>query len=260
MTICVAALCDDGQSCVVAADRMAVFGGGSLLEFKLDNSANKIHRIGDTAILLHAGRTRDAETLIEKLPDYEIGKTLPTRLDELAAELIQELRDRQVARLLGPDCDFAKLTATAGAPAPGPLHEMWQQIRKTDFGDMLLVLRESSGCSIHAISPPVLPTRADLDYASVGSGRIYAVVALTIQQYSKRAKISEALFQVYSAKRAAELVYGVGEPTDMAILASDGIREVSEATLKLLEKYRKQKPRYLIKDSESKAIRESLGI
>jgi hypothetical protein len=46
---------------------------------------------------------------------------------------------------------------------------------------MLVVARDDSGCSIHAISPPSLPFRADLDYATVGSGRIYALAALTIQ-------------------------------------------------------------------------------
>ncbi len=259
MTICIAALCDQGRSAVVAADRMAVFGSGSLLEFKLDDHANKIYKLWKRAVLLHSGLSKDAEEIREKSVRMRDAAKMAGTMDELLMELIQERRSLDVSRRLGSSYDFEKLVLAVGNAQAGPLFDVLQQVRKVDLGEMLVVAWTSDQYEITFHGPPAFPVRADLHYATVGSGGIYARAALTIQQYNRNAKVSEALFQVYSAKKAAELVYGVGEPTDMAVLTEHGIVDVQSETVALLEEFRQQKSQFMLTSEQSNRLRESVG-
>lgn len=259
MTICIAALCDKGKSAVVVADRMAVFGSGSLLEFKLDDHASKIHELTTHAVLLHSGRTTDAELILADTKVYENCENLVETVDRTVLSLIEKKRDSEVARRLGSSFKYETLVNTVGNTSSGPLYEVLQQVRITDLGEMLIVSMKDGQYEIQAYYPPVSPVRSDLHYAAVGSGGIYARAALTIQQYTSNAKVSEALFQVYSAKKAAEIVYGVGEPTEMAVLTADGIRKASNETLKLLEKFRQEKSKFMVTEEQSISLKNSIG-
>ena len=165
MTICLAALCDDGDSCVVAADRMAVFGAGSLLEFKQDDNSNKIYTLSDDSVLLHSGSNQDALAIVEKMRLND-NAPIRDRLDHVLAELLTEKRNLQVSRLIGGDYDYKKLmTAVATAPV-GPFNDVWQEVRKLDLGDMLLVAPDEGKFGIHWLRPPVFAMKSDLHYSS----------------------------------------------------------------------------------------------
>lgn len=259
MTICIAALCDKGKSAVVVADRMAVFGSGSLLEFKLDDHATKIHELETHAVLLHSGRTKDAESILADFKLNENCDNLVETVDEVVLGLIEKKRDSEVARRLGSSFKYETLINVVGNTSSGTLYEVLQQVRSTDLGHMLIVCMKDGQYEIQAYYPPESPVRSDLPYAAVGSGGIYARAALTIQQYTSDAKVSEALFQVYSAKKATEIVYGVGEPTEMAVLTADGIRKASDETLMLLEEFRKEKSKFMVTEEQSLRLKDSIG-
>ena len=147
-----------------------------------------------------------------------------TRLEEALAKLLRDERDTQIRRSVGGDFNFEKLMANITAAPNGPFRELWDQVRKMSLGDMLLVAQDTDGYSIHFHSSPNFAVKSDLHYAAVGSGGIYARAALTIQQYTHSCDLASGLFRVYTAKKAAELVYGVGEPTDMALLTPCGFK------------------------------------
>jgi 20S proteasome alpha/beta subunit len=258
MTICIAAICDNGGTGVVAADRMAVFGAGSLLEFKQDDSIHKVYKIGRSSVLLHSGATKDAEAVVDAMSKNSKSKEVRHHLDSVLAELLKRKRDAQTAGLIGSDYDFNKLLGLAGTVAP--FNEIWQQVRKIDLGEMLLVTPEVGEVAIHYLRPPEFGTKSDLSYASIGSGGIYGRAALTIQQYSKSTRLTDATFQVYSAKKAAEMVYGVGEQTDMAVVTHHGVTEVPAETMSLLEEFRLQRSKFLVSEDQSKMLLSSMNI
>jgi hypothetical protein len=239
---------------------MAVFGAGSLLEFKQDDNTHKIYKVADRSVLLHAGATRDANTIAGRIGSDTSSADVRTRLDNVLVTLLAEKRNLQLGVLVGNHYDWDKLLASIGGAQSGPFFEIWQQIRKLDLGEMLLIAPENSTFAIHWLRPPDLGAKSDLPYASIGSGGIYGRAALTIQQYSKSARVSEAMFQVYSAKKAAEMVYGVGEPTDMAVLTRDRIIDVSSETIGLLEQLRIERSKYILTEQQSNNVRTSLGI
>ena len=64
VTVCIAALCDRGKACVVAADKMLVSGGGNF-EFKIDGRLEKIRRLSSDSVLMHSGVDADAVEIVE---------------------------------------------------------------------------------------------------------------------------------------------------------------------------------------------------
>jgi hypothetical protein len=258
MTVCVAALCDNGASCVVAADRMGVYGQGSDDEFMMDDRANKIHKLSDTAVLLHSGANRDLKEILLSLEKGEKGESMVARLDRVAGELISARRAEFLKRTFGDTIGYKDLTERALTSPAGPLLDTWQKLQKFDVGYHLLVTWDTTGARIHFAAPPLAPTLVELDYFAIGSGGRYARAALTIQQYSKNAPFAESMFHVYSAKRAAEIVYGVGRPTDMGVLRDGAFHPVSAATLEMLEDLRNKK-RVVLDDEQAETLTQSLG-
>lgn len=260
MTICIAALCENSNSCVVAADRMAVFGQGSLLEFMQDNNSHKIHQLDERNILLHSGAAQDAQAITDRFRNADQSTDARTRIDSVLAELLREQRESRISRTVGGNFDYEKLmTAVTTAPS-GPFRELWDTVQQIDLGEMILVTPADEGYSIHFLRPPAFAARADLHYAAVGSGGIYARAALTIQQYSHACDLTVALFKVYAAKKAAELVYGVGEPTDMAVLTPYGFKSVSDETLNQLEIIRSERELLILSGARTSGLKASLGV
>jgi hypothetical protein len=256
MTICIAAICDEGKTGIVVADRMAVFGAGSLLEFKQDDSVHKVYDVGQDAVLLHSGATRDAEAIVAAMAKSKKKGPVRDQLDQVLGELLKRKRDALTAALIGNDYDFSKLLGVAGTFAP--FNEVWQQVRKVDLGEILLVAADGEEVSIHYLRPPEFGSKSDLSYASIGSGGIYGRAALTIQQYSKSTRLTDALFQVYSAKKAAEIVYGVGQQTDMAIVTRGGVKYIPVDTMTLLEEFRQQRSKFLVSDDQNSRLLQSM--
>jgi ATP-dependent protease HslVU (ClpYQ) peptidase subunit len=262
MTVCVAALCDNGASCVVAADRMGVYGQGSDDEFMMDNRGSKIHKLSDTAILLHSGANRDLKEVLAKIAtNPHKGEAVVDQLDRVAAELIKDRRNEFLRRTFGDTFDYKALTERAlASPTPGPLLEAWHRVQKFDAGHFLLVAWDKVGAKIHFLAPPAAPVLIELDYFAIGSGGRYARAALTIQHYAQTSQISEALFQVYSAKRAAEIVYGVGQSTDMGILFDGGFHQVTSETIDLLEQNRARRDQFVLDNTHDTALKKSLNL
>lgn len=260
MTICIAALCDEGKSCIVAADRMGVFGAGSLLEFKQDDSARKIHKLDEQTVLLHSGSMQDSPKIVDAFQALESNEDASSRLDEALAKLLREQREIQIRRSIGGEFNYEKLMASVTAAPAGPFRDLWEQLQKLNMGDMLLVAPDGDGYAIYFHSSPNFAIKSDLHYFAVGSGGIYARAALTIQQYTHSCDLASALFRVYTAKKAAELVYGVGEPTDMAILTPYGFNEVAQDTIQTLESIRTERETAILTNDQTSKLKSLLGV
>jgi hypothetical protein len=259
MTVCIAALCDGGRSCVVAADRMVVQGQGSL-ENKIENHLSKIHTLSPCSVLLHSGSRKDSVAIVEAAKDAiakapsDVRQSLTRGIDSV----VKTYRDLQVLRRLGPTFDYDTLVGAMAKLSTGPLYDVWKEVWNVDLGEMILVSPNNKVLEIWYFRPTQPDTQCEAPYAAVGTGTALATTALLIQQYTKELPVSEALFEVYSAKKAAELrSYGLGEATDMTVLMMDGLIDVKIETLDLLEEYRLKKMR--LADEQLVIIQKSFG-
>jgi len=73
MTICIAAICDGGDSIVVAADRM--FTAGPPLNLEFEPPISKIEKLGDACVAMSSGNGLYASELAEKVRSRLKGST-----------------------------------------------------------------------------------------------------------------------------------------------------------------------------------------
>jgi 20S proteasome alpha/beta subunit len=63
MTVCIAALAEDGKKAVLVADKLVTSKG--LLPYQIDMAANKIVKINDDVRVMYCGGITDASIIIE---------------------------------------------------------------------------------------------------------------------------------------------------------------------------------------------------
>jgi hypothetical protein len=242
---------------------MAVFDGGSVLAFHRDDLLHKIHKLTETSALLHSGSKKDADDIVARVRAHNGAENFDKAVDRDLCELVTSRRDQLVKQLVGADYTYAKPLQAIGAATAGPFFDVCKQAREISLGQMLFVAQPTANRSdylIYIAIPPLHFEKAYLDFAAVGSGANYALAALRIEQYTKSSSMPESLYQVYAAKKATEIVYGVGEPTNMAIMTETGFRDVPDHTMQVLENIRTTRKQFLLTEEESNELTRSLAL
>jgi 20S proteasome alpha/beta subunit len=96
----------------------------------------------------------------------------------------------------------------------------------------------------------------ELAYRAIGSGFIQATASVSRRGHDPSDSLPETVYALYEAKRAAEMVSGVGRHTDIAVLQPQReTRFLGREQLKELRRiYKRMKPRKL-SDHDSGAIK-----
>lgn len=239
MTICLAALCSEGDEdprAVVAADRMVTYGG--FIEF--EHTMPKVAHASPYALAMVAGDTLVGTRLARAVADSVAG-TSP-KVVEIAQSLAQHyetVRQEQVEhQILVPRGLNLATFYGAHASLNGQITMMIDQ-QMLGFNlnvELLLAGVDDDGAHIYSIMNPGRPeTQHDIiGYAAAGSGAIHALQSMIGFRHSADADVKETVFRVYASKRRAEVAPGVGHDTDMAVISRDGVKWLSEETLKQL--------------------------
>ena len=256
MTVIIAALCEDRTKAVVAADRMVVFHGRTLFSAEYDGIVSKIHKLHNTAIL-HTGEFADAEAVISEIEHKsKDGKLTGAGIyDALCCSVTNRIKLRKEQYLkaeLGADVDLEGLGRLALASNSGRLREVWTNASEISCGTFIAANVDSNQCSLHKVPAPQTSHETTTSFLTDGSGYGHAQMFLASMYPTDKSSLAEVMFQVYCAKKAAELSEGVGKMTDMAILSSDGLQFISRPLMKELKKMRKKRRR--LRRSESERI------
>jgi hypothetical protein len=148
-----------------------------------------------------------------------------------------------LAPLLGADFDrFQQLVAqSAGSQL---LQQILGLLMQHNLQlELLVVGTDSDGAKLFVVTHPgqALPT-GSTGFATIGSGALHAAVRLSLGQHTPGASLPETVYNVYEAKRAAEVSPGVGKITDMTILTSGKIVPVGDEIFELLDTFHKERP------------------
>ena len=117
------------------------------------------------------------------------------------------------------------------------------QIQQHQLGTALLIAGvDDSGAHLYCVDDPGKIACFDrVGYHAIGSGQGHAVLKLVALTQHKSTSINNTVFNVFCAKRVAELAPGVGQATSMKIVMRDGTEPVSKETIDELEPaYREQ--------------------
>jgi 20S proteasome alpha/beta subunit len=239
MTVCIAALCTDGDEprVVVAADRMVTLG--SFIEF--EHAMRKMTAASPYAIAMIAGDTLVGTRLAREAA--EVTASSNPGIDEIARQLATEYentrRTRMQEDLLTPRAlDLESFYGAHNALNPQIVAMIDNQMSQYNLGvEVLLAGVDSSGAHVYSVQNPGGAERLHdiIGYAAIGSGAIHAVQSMIGFGHTANAGYHETVFRAHASKRRAEAAPGVGAESDIAVISSTSVHWLTDPEMEQLD-------------------------
>lgn len=239
MTVCIAAACQNGLAAVVASDRML---SAPFLTIEFDHPDAKIDMIGGRCVALTAGDALSVQDILAG--GLGVAAQLQDPTVELIAEHVRkrfvEVRKRRINEMvLGPrGLDFDLFYSGAIQRLPPELAMFLDaQIQQAQLGSSIILAGvDASGAHIFAVEDPGATLCFDrLGYHSVGSGHRHALLTLVSRSQHKTTDLFTTMFNVFAAKKAAELAPGVGTATEMRVITPEGVQVLDQEQITRLD-------------------------
>jgi hypothetical protein len=270
VTLCVAAICDDGKSLVGASDRMITAGTQYL------SPVPKVVPLTPSIVAMLAG---DDVDFIHGIL-LELRTDIATKAEKARGEYgvkeaaydLQECFNRARNRLMSQDllARYEMTPATFPKPNwekhPALVQEIAQKMEDYRTSDLQILVvgvdrlgahiyefenRLTGGGNVHPYD--------GAGFRAIGSGDSLAHSQLELASYGPSRSEAEALFLVYLAKKRAEVAGGVSKPTDVFLFASGEEELRHYAPLDEESKTRLDKIYEALKASEEKAYSAAMN-
>lgn len=238
MTVCLAALCRDGDRklAVAAADRMVTYG--QFIEF--EHAEPKMSPVSSHALVMVAGDTLIGTRLAREVADQFGGaQAVMDIAQHLAANYEatrNNLMEQQILALRSLDrTSFYNLHASLNPQVTFGIDQAMTQFNPGI--ELLLAGVDAVGAHLYTVHNPGRPERLHdvIGYAAVGSGTIHALQSMIGFGHSASADYHETVFRVYASKRRSEVAPGVGQDTDMAVISEKGVHWLTADELAQLQ-------------------------
>lgn len=247
MTVCIGAICEDGKTAVVAADKMVVFGAPMNLQTE-PATLRKIMPLTEDSVLLYSGSLADGEDLIRRsgiqagqnLPIEKIAQAIKSSFTELKKTRVEETI---LQPLLGADYQQFQALA-AQSPSSQILQQVVAMMMQHNLNlDVLIAGVDESGGHLFVVTHPGVLLRVDTTaFAAIGVGGTHAMVRLSLGGHTKVASREDTIYNVYEAKKASEVAPGVGKLTDLAVVERGKVCFADQRLFDVLEKAHKERP------------------
>jgi hypothetical protein len=223
MTVCIAALCDNGAGCVLASDQMTTAHIPIGYEFE-NEEVKKIIPLVDSVHALVAGDVLFAYEVIQKARGRiaQDGLTAIGPIAEVVRQQYQDTRKAVVIRneLESRGLDLNSYYAGQQRMLAHIVQMIDQQFRLFNPSvDLIVAGRGDAGFSIYTIGNPGQAVCSDpIGFAAVGSGAPHAMYALIEAGYKKSLPKITVEKMVQSAKKRSQVAPGVGTKTEQISL------------------------------------------
>jgi len=239
MTVCIAAICDNGNTIIGVADRMLTAGG--ILEVEHDRP--KIDVFDGKHVMMSAGDALvGTDIKADGLRQLPQGATDVSSSVGALERAYANTRRRVVdLRVLGAFCYTLDHFQQEGLKQLGPqmFAGILQRVEQFNLGADFIVAGFDGTTGRIAIidNPGVFHWLDRVGFATIGSGSSHASTTLLAAGYSTKLPLKHALFEMYAAKRIAERAPGVGQQTDIVVLTHDQpMRWATPEALEALDK------------------------
>jgi 20S proteasome alpha/beta subunit len=239
MTICVAAVCENGSTLVLAADRAVT----SSISIEFEHPGKKMIRLSDSCITLTAGDAL-AHTELFDMVNEEITKHRAPSVNEVVSkikECYQKRRKQEVIEnFLIPRgfSNFGDFYQAQKHMLPDLALTIQTQIERYTYGLQILVAgMKGETAHIYEINDPGTSRCFDsMGYHAIGSGLPHAMYTLISRNCNQNMPLEEVLLIIYEAKKMAERAPGVGSnTTDICIMNSRNIYLSQNGHIKEIE-------------------------
>lgn len=249
MTVGIGAICEGGKSAIVAADKMVTFGAPMSLQTE-PPTLRKIIQLTDRTVLVFSGGTADGEEIVTATrpflavnPKQPVAQIASSVKDSYSNYKFRRIEETILRPLLGANFkEFQELAAKSAASQI--LTQVLGLVSQHNLGcDLLIAGIDDSGAHIFAVTHPgILIPLETTGFGTIGSGGLHAGVRMSLAQHTKDASLVETVYNVYEAKRAAEVAPGVGNLTDLAIITDGKTHFAGPEMLRELDTAHKEKP------------------
>ena len=232
MTICISAICTEknAEYIVFAVDYMISTGIG-----QFEHSINKYNVLNENVVGMMAGNA----LLMDYFFDFDYSNRtygeIQDILDEKFKQKRLELIQRRVLDIYSIDLDFVKDILK------GPITNDFQsailnRIAKINLDTAILLIGfENNKAKISEVSDNGIENYNPINFHTIGSGSIQAQNTLLFQKHSKEDDLRTTLYNVYKAKKNAEVMQGVGHDTEIGFLNKDSIVMLDVDNIKVLD-------------------------
>jgi 20S proteasome alpha/beta subunit len=262
LTVGIGAICENGKSAVVAADKMVTFGAPMSLQTE-PPTLKKIIQLTDRTLLVFSGSTSDGEEIVTgTIPQISVDPKQPVRqiAEAVRASYARHKQRRVEENILTPllGTNFAGFQSLM---AKTQTSQLIQQVlglvsQHNLQTDLLVAGTDDSGAHLFAVTHPgQLQPLATTGFGAIGSGGVHAGVRMSLGQHTKDASLTDTLYNVYEAKRASEVAPGVGKLTDLAVIQDGKIFFADKKLFEALESAHKEKP--ALSTKEQHALKEA---
>lgn len=226
MTVCIAALYENGKGAVLASDHMITANIPIGYEFENDETS-KIYALNDDTYVLSAGNVLFGDQIIQSSR-----KTIAVENLEYVREMADIVKTKyQTFRLSHIEDNYLTprgltLESYYGRQAtlnPVIVQMIDEAMVKVDIGvELILVGPTGTGYSIYVITNPGMATCVDaIGFTAIGSGSPHVAYSLLGAKYKKSLGKSDVRDLVIRAKEISEVAPGVGKETSVEVLPKE---------------------------------------
>lgn len=228
MTVCIAALSDNGKNAVLITDKMLTLPG---LSYQVEKpSYKKDYKVGDCYVLI-SGDTANAYEVVSLAKEKfdKQNKNSPesnVNTKELIRQAYQEFRRKVVIQrfIETRGLDLSSYYSGRIILPPQVIMEIENNLQNYNINlEMILVSKNSS--NLYSLSylthPGELKCVDPIGYISIGCGSIHSLYYLTGSNYSIDKSIKEVEKILKKAKQQAEKSPGVGKDTTIIKLEQE---------------------------------------
>lgn len=259
MTVCIAAICENGDSLVVASDHMVT---ARHLAAEFEHPDGKIDQLAPACVGLTAGDALVSTDLFRSCRDQikQLSSPSVEHIANLVKKSFVKIRQRRAEdRLLAPrGMDLSSFYQAMIHTLPTEIAFSIDKGIETAQLPLEIIVAgvDTTGAHIYGIHDPgILHCFDSLGYNAIGSGESHALLVIIGNNHCRIRNLNETVFLTYEAKKKAELAQGVGKTTEMAIITSKKIKTLSDDERDLLENIYREKTSPQI-EAVKKAIHE----
>jgi len=239
MTICIAAIGqnENNEVIVFATDHMVTIG--DLGQF--EHSILKWREIAPKTIAMLAGNPIFFDDVTKlsnsSLPFSEITTEVHKNFKQKRKDIIKneifdiyEIDDAYIREVLANTIQNQHIAKILDQVSQYSLHTQ-----------ILLIGFENNEAQISVVDESNVANFRVIHFNAIGSGMIQAVNTMMFQKHGKDDDVLTTLYDVYKAKRNAEVAQGVGKDTELLILSNkSGCMRINDAQLNILSQIYEQ--------------------
>lgn len=236
MTICISLICDE-NTLIVSSDKKIT---ATYPPIEFEQEKTKLEELSSTCIALTAGDALDHIDLFREVKS-EIKSLIKPEIslivEKIKDSFVKLRRKRGEELYLKPlSLSFETFYAGLKSLPPEITFPILKRIEQENVELHILVCGlDEGGPHIYRIFDPGISKCFDsLGFNAVGSGEMHAISYMISKKCSPSMKLNEAVYNLFVAKKKAEVAPGVGESTSIAIINKKGITYLNETQLSIL--------------------------